>query len=210
MSHGATYSLKLADYNYLRNAEFMYEVVHKLNCKICDLIPVCLPLHIYNTGNKERRGPQIWNQLDDTLKMSRCISIFKENLKKQPLSTYIWLISQVHRWVIQCTSALCFLSSMFPSAQMLLPTGCHAPSWFPFFSPSHAKLCMNAENVCCVSVLSELSQLQVVTWKHTHLHTTWHRMWFILPAPPATTFLLEKYFRKCAKHCLACCKCLKT
>ena len=98
--------LKLTHYNYLQNAVFMYQVVHKLNQTLCDLIPIHLPLHTYNTRNKRLvtgkkrklkctsfsvacRGPQIWNELDDTIKISSCISIFKEKLKKQLLSMYV-------------------------------------------------------------------------------------------------------------------------
>ncbi len=77
--------LKLTDYNYLQNAELMYQVVYKLNHKLCNLIPIHLPLHTHNTrfkhhiiGKRRRlkrtslsvvcRGPRIWNELDDTLK----------------------------------------------------------------------------------------------------------------------------------------------
>ena len=97
--------LKLTHYNYLQNAVVMYQVVHKLN-QTCDLIPIHLPLHTHNTRNKHLitgkkrklkctsfsvacRGPQIWNELDDTIKISSCISIFKEKLKKQLLSMYV-------------------------------------------------------------------------------------------------------------------------
>ena len=98
--------LRLAEYNYFQNACIMYQTVNKLNHKLSDLIPIFLPQHGHNTrkktlitGKKRKlkctcfsivhRGPEIWNELDEDLKMSHSLSIFKAKLKTQLLLTYV-------------------------------------------------------------------------------------------------------------------------
>lgn len=97
--------LRLTEYNIYHNACMMYQVVYGLNNRLCDLVPICCPLHTHDTrrkhlvyGKKRKlkrtslsivcRGPQIWNDLDENIKMSKSLSIFKKNLKKHLLSTY--------------------------------------------------------------------------------------------------------------------------
>ena len=97
--------LQLTEFNYFQNACVMYQTVHKMNLKLCELIPIFLPLHTHATRNKNLitgkkrklkctsfsitcRGPQIWNELDNALKMSQSISIFKKRLKSQLLTMY--------------------------------------------------------------------------------------------------------------------------
>lgn len=97
--------LRLAECNVFHNACTMYQVVHGLNCQLCHLVPVCLLLHMYDTRKKHlimgkkrslkctslsivSRGPQIWNELEDDIKMSHSVFLFKKNLKRKLLSTY--------------------------------------------------------------------------------------------------------------------------
>ena len=84
------------------NACTMFNVVYRL----CDLIPICSPSHAHNTRNKQLlmgkkhklkstsfsvtyRGPQIWNKLEVTTKMSSSLSVFKKSLKQQLVLKYI-------------------------------------------------------------------------------------------------------------------------
>lgn len=97
--------LRITEHNYLQNASIMYQVAHRLNHRLCDLIPISFPPHTHDTrrkhliiGKQRRlkrtslsvvcRGPQIWNELSDNIKMSHSISIFKKYLKKQLIATY--------------------------------------------------------------------------------------------------------------------------
>ncbi len=97
--------LRLTECNIFHNACMMYQVVHGVNNRLCDLVPVCRPLHSHDTRNKHFifrnkrrlkgtslsvvcRGPQIWNELDENTKMSQSVSSFKKNLKKYLLSKY--------------------------------------------------------------------------------------------------------------------------
>ena len=98
--------LRLKEHIYFHNACTMYRVVFGSNNRLSELIPICGPLHTHNTRNKHLivgkkrqligtsmgvvcRGPQIWNELDNSLKASQSISIFKHRLKKHLLSSYI-------------------------------------------------------------------------------------------------------------------------
>ena len=98
--------LRLPEYNLHQNATMMYQVVHDMNPKLSNIIPVSFPQHIYNTRNTHliygkmrrlqctsltisTRGPLIWNKLDESLKMARTISIFKNKLKESLLSSYL-------------------------------------------------------------------------------------------------------------------------
>lgn len=44
--------LQLTEFNYFQNACVMYQTVHKMNLKLCELIPIFLPLHTHATRNK--------------------------------------------------------------------------------------------------------------------------------------------------------------
>ena len=97
--------LKVPEYNKYLNACLIYQVVHRLNTRLCELVPIRYPQHSYDirvkdhlTG-KDRKltctrhsvvysGLQIWNKLDDSLKKVRSLSSFKKHYKKQLLSLY--------------------------------------------------------------------------------------------------------------------------
>ncbi len=98
--------LRLKESNYDHNACTIYQVVSGLNSRLKQLIPIFVPQHTHNTRQKHhilgkkrkligtslsvvRRGPQIWNELSDSLKTSQTISMFKRHLKKQLLNSYI-------------------------------------------------------------------------------------------------------------------------
>ncbi len=98
--------LRLTEFNVHQNASMIYQVVYNLNFRLFKLIPVSSPVHVYNTrnihlinGKKRRlkstslsittRGPQIWNGLNESLKTSKSISVFKRKLKEQLLNSYV-------------------------------------------------------------------------------------------------------------------------
>ncbi len=100
--------LRLTELNSFHNACVMHQVIHKTNPRLCELVPVCGPRHMYETrkkhlitGKKRRlkttslslvcRGPQTWNQLDESLKAEKSISAFKKKLKTKLLDSYIEL-----------------------------------------------------------------------------------------------------------------------
>ena len=98
--------LRLAELNEYHNACLMFQVVNKLNSRLCSLVPISSPQHTYQmrikpliSGKCRRhvrtsmsivcRGPQIWNRIDDGLKVLPFISNFKRQLKNHYLSSYI-------------------------------------------------------------------------------------------------------------------------
>ena len=98
--------LRLKELTYHQNASTMYQVVSGMNNKLSELIPIYGTLHHYDTRNKHQitgkdrqlkgpslgvvcQGPQIWNDLDDTIKMSKSFSSFKSRLKQKLLNSYI-------------------------------------------------------------------------------------------------------------------------
>ena len=98
--------MRLSDINIYHNACVLYQVVNRSNLRLCELIPISLPLHTYDTRNKNHitgkkrklkctslsivcRGPQIWNNLDGFIKLSQSFSSFKKNVRTKLLSSYI-------------------------------------------------------------------------------------------------------------------------
>ena len=105
--------LRLTEMNVFHNACVMHQIIHKTNHRLCELVPVCGPRHAYDTrkkhlitGKKRRlkrtrlsfacRGPQIWNELDESLRVETSISIFKKKLKIKLLSSYIYAATIEH------------------------------------------------------------------------------------------------------------------
>lgn len=97
--------LKLEDLNTFLNAVTIHQVINKLNHCLCELIPVCRPLHRYGTrekrlywGKKRKlkttglsvacRGFQIWNQLEEEVKLCESLKKFKREMKKMLLCKY--------------------------------------------------------------------------------------------------------------------------
>ena len=97
--------LKLPDIITYHNACTMYQVMNKINTRLCELVPVSLPQHTYNTRNKKHvtgkirkldctslsivcSGPDIWNELEGFIKMSQSLLAFKKNVKKKLLLSY--------------------------------------------------------------------------------------------------------------------------
>uniref|UniRef100_A0A3P9KPY0 Reverse transcriptase domain-containing protein n=1 Tax=Oryzias latipes TaxID=8090 RepID=A0A3P9KPY0_ORYLA len=97
--------LKLPELNTYHNACTMYSVVNKLNSRLCDLIPLFLPSYHHDTRGKHMlkgknrklkctsfsvciRGPQTWNILENDVKQSATMYMFKRKLKLLLLSTY--------------------------------------------------------------------------------------------------------------------------
>lgn len=97
--------LKLPEYNLYQNACVMYQVVHRSNTHLCELIPLYSSSHRQNTRNKLLlkgkyrklkctrfsigfRGPQIWNELENNIKHFTTFSIFKRNVKYCLLGSY--------------------------------------------------------------------------------------------------------------------------
>lgn len=97
--------LKLPECNFYHNACTMYNVVNRLNIRLCELIPLYTSSHTHYTRHKLLlkgkcrnltsarfsvcyRGPQLWNELDTNLKQSASLSIFKKELKQQLLERY--------------------------------------------------------------------------------------------------------------------------
>ena len=97
--------LKLNECNYLHNACIMYNVVNKLNNRLCDLIPISYPSHTYDTRNTDHiqgkkrdlictsqsvvcRGPEVWNELETKITLSTSLFIFKKSLRQQLLRKY--------------------------------------------------------------------------------------------------------------------------
>lgn len=83
----------------------IFQVIHKLNDRLCELVPVSRPQHTYHTREKDLitgkirslkctslrvvcRGPQIWNKLEENLKLVHSVSVLKKNLKEYLLLTY--------------------------------------------------------------------------------------------------------------------------
>ena len=98
-------TLTLKDFNEYHNVCTIYQVVHGLNARLCELVPISYPQHTYCTRNtdhiygKERklvctghsvvcRGPLIWNRLDASLKKVRSFSKFKRKIKDLLMSPY--------------------------------------------------------------------------------------------------------------------------
>lgn len=98
--------LKLTECNYLHNACIMFSVVNELNPKLSQLIPVNTASHGYGTRKKHLlrgkkrilhctrlsivyKGPQIWNELDDSVKKAKNLYLFKKKLKFILLQTYV-------------------------------------------------------------------------------------------------------------------------
>ena len=96
--------LRFSELTYYNNACSMYEVVFKLNQRLSELVTVCWPQHTYDTRNKhlisgiERklistsqsitlRGPQIWNELEESMKTLPFHS-FKRALRGSLLNSY--------------------------------------------------------------------------------------------------------------------------
>ena len=97
--------LRLKEIIYFQNACTLYQVTHGLNNRLCELVPIIVPLHTYETRNKHHitgknrrlvstsmgvvcRGPQIWNELSDTLRKVPSFSSFKHKLKASLLNSY--------------------------------------------------------------------------------------------------------------------------
>ena len=91
--------LRLAELNVYHNACLMFQIVNRLNPRLSSLVPISSPQHTYPTRTKSQisgklrrhvrtsmsvvcRGPQIWNRIDDGLKVLPSISNFKKQLKK--------------------------------------------------------------------------------------------------------------------------------
>ena len=83
----------------------MFQVVNDLNPRLSELVPIYYPNHSYSTRNSDHihgkdrmlectrlsvvyRGPQIWNNLDNSLKDMKSFSSFKKNLKRLLISHY--------------------------------------------------------------------------------------------------------------------------
>lgn len=98
--------LRLSELNIYHNACLMFQVINKLNPRLCGLVPIFSPQHSHQTRHKHLisgkhrrlvrtgmsfvcRGPQIWNTIDDSLKLLPNISNFRDQLKKYLLLTYI-------------------------------------------------------------------------------------------------------------------------
>ena len=97
--------LAVTEFNEYHNACLMYQVVFRLNARLCELVPISCLGHSYATrkkankiGKRRRlectrhsvvyRGPKIWTKLDDNLRTVRSITIFMRKLKSYLLSTY--------------------------------------------------------------------------------------------------------------------------
>lgn len=97
--------LKIPELNLFHNACTMYNVVHMLNLRLCDLIPIFYPQHVYQTRKKFHikgkkcklkctslsivcTGPQVWNSMDKELQMSSSLHFFKKSLRGLLLSGY--------------------------------------------------------------------------------------------------------------------------
>uniref|UniRef100_A0A6Q2ZN45 Reverse transcriptase domain-containing protein n=1 Tax=Esox lucius TaxID=8010 RepID=A0A6Q2ZN45_ESOLU len=96
----------IVELNKYHNACLIFQIVNNLNSRLNSLIPIYSPQHTYQTRTKSLifgkyrrylrtsmsvvcRGPQIWNGIDDDLKVLPSIFNFKKQLKKYYLSTYI-------------------------------------------------------------------------------------------------------------------------
>lgn len=83
----------------------MYFVVNKLNDRLCDLIPISFPSHVYQTRKKHHikgkkrklkgtglsivsTGPQVWNDLNKDLQMIPTVHDFKKRLKRHLMLEY--------------------------------------------------------------------------------------------------------------------------
>ena len=99
--------LRLTEFNTFQNGCTMFQVVHGLSPRLSDLLPISRPQHQYDTrykhhitGKKRRlkctsrsiacRGPELWNHLDEDLKLPYSFSIFKSKLKTTLLQTYAY------------------------------------------------------------------------------------------------------------------------
>lgn len=97
--------LRLTEYNTFHNACMIFQVVHKLNYRLCELVPISRPQHTYHTRERHLitgkirrlkctslsvvcRGPEIWNELEENLKLLHSVSVFKKNLKEKLLLIY--------------------------------------------------------------------------------------------------------------------------
>lgn len=98
--------LNLTDLNVLLNVCTVYQVVNQSNACLCELVPICNPQHRHNTRNKHWiwgkkrkrtitnfsvtcRGFQLWNSLDNEVKNSKSLYLFKKVLKKKLLLKYV-------------------------------------------------------------------------------------------------------------------------
>ena len=96
---------RVAEFNEYHNACTMFQVVNDLNPRLSELVPIYYPNHSYSTRNSDHihgkdrmlectrlsvvyRGPQIWNNLDNSLKDMKSFSSFKKNLKRLLISHY--------------------------------------------------------------------------------------------------------------------------
>ena len=97
--------LRLAELNEYHNACLMFQVVNRLNSRLSSVVPISSPQHTYQmrikpfiSGKCRRhvrasmsvvcRRLQIWNRIDDGLKVLPFISNFKRQLKNNFLLSY--------------------------------------------------------------------------------------------------------------------------
>lgn len=98
--------LKLTECNSLQNACAMYNVVKKLNPRLCQLIPMTSATHDYNTRTRHQlkgkdrelectkfsitfKGPNVWNELEKDIKESKSLHVFKGKMKAKLLNSYV-------------------------------------------------------------------------------------------------------------------------